>query len=189
MKKLFFVIVMFTVSLNITAQDQEAMMKAWTEYMTPGPMHKMFEKMAGDWKTVTTFTDPASGQETKSEGTAKFEMILGGRYVKSIHNGTMMGMPFEGLGIDAYDNKLGEFISVWIDNMGTGLIQMKGKFDESTKTLSFKGTGVDPMTGKEMPYRSVTKIIDADHHLFEMYGSAPDGSEYKMFEMTYTRIK
>src|SRR4030042_2280408 len=94
----------FFIVSNSYAQEgnEQEMMKKWQEYMTPGPVHQQFTKMAGNWKaTVTTYM---GGQESKSDATAFFEMILGGRYMKSTFKGNMMGMPFEGMGLDAYDN-------------------------------------------------------------------------------------
>ncbi|MGK9369171.1 DUF1579 domain-containing protein [Melioribacter sp. Ez-97] len=169
-------------------QDDPAAMEAWMKYMTPGPMHEMLSKMAGDWKTVMTMKGQG-GQEMKSEGTAKFEMIMGGRYLKSTFKSDMMGMPMEGMGIDAYDNAKKEFVSVWIDNMGTGVTVLKGNLDQDTKTLTYYGTTVDPASGEDSKIKSVTKIIDENNHKFEMYSVMPDGSEVLMFEMDYTRIK
>lgn len=189
MKKIFSVMFFCLIFVGANAQDQQDPMKAWMDYATPGPMHKMFEKMSGNWKTVMTMTDQASGQEMKSEGSAVFEMILGGRYMKSVHKSTMMGMPFEGMGLDAYDNKTGEFISMWVDNMGTGLMVMKGKFDEPAKTFHYTGAMVDPVAGGETKVRSVLKVVDENNSVFEMFTLAPDGNEYKMFTMTYQRAQ
>lgn len=186
MKK-FLSAILILCSVSLYAQDQLEAMKAWTEYMTPGPMHQMMAKMVGNWKTVTTFSDPASGNELKSEGKATFELILGGRYMKSVHSGEMMGMPFEGLGLDAYDNGNKEFVSIWIDNMGTGIIVMKGKLDEKSGSLVFTGEGYDATIGKNMKYRSVSKWIDDNKTVFEMYGEV-NGKEEKMFTMEYTRL-
>ena len=186
MKKMLLASFFLLLGVNLQAQDQQDQMKAWMEYMTPGPMHQMMAKMAGDWKTVTTFTDPATGNETKSEGSANFEIILGGRYMKSVHGGEMMGMPFEGFGIDAYDNGTKEFVSIWIDNMGTGMIMMKGTYDEKTNSLSFTGEGYDPSVGKKMRYRSVSKWINDDKTVFDMFGEV-NGQEMKMFTMEYLR--
>ena len=91
--------------------DQAEMMKKWQEYMTPGPAQQSLAKMAGAWKAEVTIFD-SSGKEMKSDGTADYEMILGGRYLKSNFKGTMMGMPMEGMGLDAYDNATKEYISV-----------------------------------------------------------------------------
>ena len=186
MKKMLLASFFLLLGVNLQAQDQQDQMKAWMEYMTPGPMHQMMAKMAGEWNTVTTFVDPESGNEMKSEGVATFELILGGRYMKSVHTGEMMGMPFEGFGIDAYDNGTKEFVSIWIDNMGTGMIMMKGKYDEKTNSSSFWGEGYEPSSGKMMKYRSVSKWIDDNKTVFEMFGEM-DGQEMKMLTMEYIR--
>lgn len=100
----------------------------------------------------------------------------------------MMGMPFEGKGLDAYDNVTKEFVSVWIDNMGTGVTVMKGNYDEKTKTFNYIGESIDPMTGQLVKYRSVTKHENNDKIVFEMYTNQ-GGQEAKMFTMIYTRKK
>jgi hypothetical protein len=187
MKK-FLAALMIFCGINLYAQDQVEAMKKWTEYMTPGPMHQLIAKMEGNWKTVMTFTDPESGNEMKSEGKASFQLILGGRYMKSSYTGEMMGMPFEGFGLDAYDNGNKQFVSIWADNMGTGIMVMKGKLDEKSGTVVFSGEGYDPSIGKNMKYRSVSKWINDDKTTFEMYGEV-NGKEELMFTMEYTREK
>lgn len=179
--------IFFLTSSNFAQQgDQAEMMKKWQEYMTPGPVHQQFAKMAGDWKaTVTNFMD---GQEAKSEATAKYEMILGGRYLKSYITGNMMGMPFEGVGLDAFDNATKEYISVWIDNFGTGVLNMKGKMDDKTGDIVYTGTMVDPMTGKDQTTKTVMKQIDNDHQQMVMY-MIGGGKEVKNMQIDYARVK
>jgi len=167
--------------------DQQEMMKKWDEYMTPGPAHQEFAKMAGNWKATVTNYDP-SGQTMKSDGSAAFEMVLGGRYMKLTFKSSMMGMPLEGLGYDAYDNATKEYISIWMDTFGTGLIYLKGKMDEKTKSIIYSGTSVDPMSGKEMQVKTVMKKIDENHCLMEMY-MIEEGKEIKNMEIDYTRVK
>ncbi|MEW6194863.1 MAG: DUF1579 domain-containing protein [Bacteroidota bacterium] len=186
MKKLLTVVFMCLMFVSLQAQDQDAMQK-WMESIQPGPMHQMMSKMVGKWKAVMVMVDPGSGQEMKSEGTATYEAILGGRYIKSSFSSTMMGMPFDGMGIDAYDNIAKEFVSIWIDNMGTGIMVMKGQYDEQTKTVNLSGDSIDPMSGQPMKYRSTAKWLDDNTTVFEMY-STMNGQEMKMFTMTYTRI-
>ena len=38
-----------------------------------------------------------------------------------------------------------------------------------------------------MKWRSVTKIVNDNTHVFEMYATAKKGKEEKMMEITYTR--
>ena len=179
--------IFFSTSANFAQQgDQAEMMKKWQEYMTPGLVHQQFAKMAGNWKaTVTNFMD---GQEAKSEATAKYEMILGGRYLKSYITGNMMGMPFEGVGLDAFDNAAKEYISVWIDNFGTGVLNLKGKMDDKTGDIVYTGTMVDPMTGKNQTTKTVMKQIDDDHQQMVMY-MIDGGKEVKNMQIDYARVK
>ena len=45
---------------------------------------------------------------------------------------------------------------------------------------------VDPMTGKDSPFREVFKVIDQKKMLMEMYWEM-DGKEFLGLELTYTR--
>lgn len=106
--------------------------------------------------------------------------------MKTTHTGTFMGMPFEGFSIEAYDNAMHEFSSIWVDNFGTGMMYMKGKYDEASKTLTYTGTSVDPMQKKEIGVKEVFKVIDDNNFTMEMYMT--DGSkEVKTMEINYTR--
>jgi hypothetical protein len=173
---------------NLFSQDEDmaAQQQAWMDYMTPGPMHEMMAKTAGDWKTTIKFWMDPAGEPMVTEGTSKAEMILGGRYLKETSNSTVMGMPMEGMSITGYDNFTKEFTSIWIDNMGTGTTVAKGTYDKETKTITLHGSMVDPMTGKDTKYRQVLNIIDDNHHTFEMFVDH-DGQEVKNMEVDYTR--
>src|SRR3970282_1261509 len=169
-------------SFQSLAQDGEQMdpqMQAWMEYMTPGEMHKMLQKSDGTWHTKITMWMAAGTEAMMSEGTTMNEMILGGRYQKSTHKGEMMDMPFEGMNLLAFDNATEQFYSVWIDNMGTGMMLAKGKFDEASKKVDMKGTFVDPMDGKEKPFRQTFEIVDETNHLFDMFMNDESGNEFK----------
>lgn len=180
-------LILFSASSSFAQQeDQAEMMKKWQEYMTPGPVHQQFAKMAGNWTAIVT--QSMGGQESKSEGTATYEMVLGGRYLHSSFKGTVMGMPLEGMGLDAYDNATKEYISLWVDNMGTGVMYMKGKMDDETKLITYWGSMVDPMTGKDQKVKTVMKEIDEDHVNFEMY-TVENGQETKSMQIDYTRVK
>ena len=177
-------------SFQSLAQDGEQMdaeMQAWMEYMTPGEMHKMLQKSDGTWHTKITMWMAPGTEAMMSEGTTMNEMILGGRYQKSTHKGEMMDMPFEGMNLLAFDNATEQFYSVWIDNMGTGMMLAKGKFDEASKKVDMKGTFVDPMDGKEKPFRQTFEIVDETNHLFDMFMNDESGNEFKCMHIEYTR--
>ncbi len=168
------------------AQDQE-MMKKWQEYMTPGDMQKMLAKCTGIWKSKTTFWMTPGSEAQTSEATSTGEMILGGRYLMTKVSGNMWGMPFEGISIEGYDNAAKVFMSTWIDNMGTGIMYMTGKWDEANKQINYSGKMVDPMTSNWIDIREVVSFNTDGTTKMEMYCPGPDGKEFKNMELTSTK--
>jgi len=171
-----------------SAADQKAMMDAWMKYATPGEMHKKMAAMEGSWTVkVSQWMAPGAPAE-ESTGTAEFKMILGGRYLSQTFAGTMMGQPFNGFGVSGYDNAKKATQSVWMDTVGTGILEMAGTWS-ADGTLTETGSMDDFMTGKPMSFKAVTHMTDNDHMHFEMWGSAPDGKMFKNLEIAYTRSK
>ncbi|OAD92089.1 hypothetical protein A7A78_09180 [Aequorivita soesokkakensis] len=167
--------------------DSVAMQKAWEAYMTPGEPHKRMAAEEGKWNDELTFWMGPDAPPEKATATEEVKMIMGGRYQVSTTTGEMMGMPFEGRGTLAYDNATNEYISTWIDNMGTGLSVMRGKYDEASKSTTLTGTMVDPMTGKEKQMKQVYTIIDDNTRKMEMFETAQGGGEYKNMEIVMKR--
>lgn len=174
---------------NTPMPDSATMMKNWQEYMTPGDMHKMMAKWDGEWTGEVTMWMYPGAPEQKSTSTAMNKMILDGRYQQSTHSGTMMDMPFNGVSTVGYDNHRKEFVSTWIDNMGSGMMVMKGPWDEATKTINLKGKVVDAGTKQDTDVRETFKIIDDNTQEMEMFMMMPDGKEFKTMNIKYTRKK
>jgi hypothetical protein len=169
--------------------DSATMMKNWQEYMTPGTVHKMMAKWDGTWNGEVTMWMYPGAPEQKSKSTAVNKMVMNGLYQESNHSGDMMGMPFSGKSIVAYDIHRNEFISTWIDNMGSGIMIMKGSWDEATKTINLKGRMVDPGTKQDTDVREIFKINDDNSQEMEMFVTTPEGKEFKTMNIKYTRRK
>ena len=167
-----------------------AMMAQWAKYATPGPHHQEMAKMVGKWTaTVKTWMAPGT-PPMESQGMGEFTMVLGGRYLIQDFKSQMMGQPFEGMGISAYDNFRGRYVDVWVDNMSTGMMISYGTADSTGKVFTYKGKMDDVMSGKkDVPIRTVMRIIDNDTQMMEMYGPDQTGKEYKTMEMVYKRQK
>jgi hypothetical protein len=170
-------------SMGMTEEQQEAMMKA----MSPGEMHKGLAKMAGDWTFTNTFWMAPGQPPTESTGTMHAETILGGRYVQSVWKGNMMGQEFEGRGTDGYDNVSKQFVSSWVDNMGTGIMVSTGTCEDGGKKCTTIGSFSDPMTGGPSTMRSVITWVDDNTFKNEMYGKDPSGKEFKSMEIVAKR--
>ena len=169
--------------------DSATMMKNWQAYSTPGDMHKMMASWNGTWSGDITMWEKPGAPPSKSTGTAVNKMIFGGRYMESTHSGNMMGMPFEGHAMLAYDNAKKIFQNTWIDNMGSGIMMMSGPWDAATKSMTLTGKGMDPGTLSERDYKEKFTVIDDNTQLMEMFTAGPDGKEMKMMEIKSTRKK
>jgi Protein of unknown function (DUF1579) len=173
------------ISARLSAQSQEEM-KAYTAYMTPGPIQEMMAKSVGSWTGTVSMWPKEGVPPMTSALEITNEMILGGRFLKGTNKGTMYGMPFEGIGITGYDNAKQIFANSWIDNMGTGIIFMEGSWDAAANSINFSGKSTDPLTKKDIPTREVLKFVDDNHQVFEMYITV-NGKEFKYLEIKYLR--
>lgn len=190
MKKLVWSCLALLIAVPCVAEDTmdpKAMMEMMAKAAAPGPEHARFKKMEGKWNQVVKWTmDPSQpAQETKS--TAVIKTLMDGRYCQELTSGQMMNMPFNGLGITGYDKIQKKYVSIWIDNMGTGIMKSEGTASADGKTIEWQGESSDPMTGGVSKMRMVTTFIDDDHHSFEMFGVMPDGKEMKMMTIDYSR--
>lgn len=166
--------------------DEKAMMELWKQAATPGEPHKLFATLAGSWTTTTKEWMAPGKPPTESTGTAEMKMLLDGRFLYQEYNGQMMGQPFNGIGIDGYDNIRKKYVTAWMDSMGTGIFIMEGTASPDGKTITLKGSHPEP-GGGHMSHRAIWKLIDADHQTFDMYGAHHGQKETKMMEITYQR--
>jgi len=169
------------------AQSDEDM-KAMMAYSTPGDIHKMMAKSVGAWSAnIIMWMQPGAKPDT-STGESKNEMILGGRYLKATNTSNFMGMPFEGISITGYDNAKKIFVNNWIDNMGTGMMNLTGAWNASSNSIIFTGTMCDPVSSKDIPVRQVLKFNDDNHQTMEMYAKmGAGGQEFKTMEIKFVR--
>ena len=176
-------------SIPETIPDSAAVAKAWTDYATPSKAHEMLAKDTGTWDAEMTFWMPESPEPQKATSVANYKMILNGKYQEGVFKGDMWGMPFEGRGTTAYDNASKQFITTWIDNMGTGMLVSRGQYDETSKTITFSGAMVDPVTGKEKKVKEIITYIDDNTQKMEMFDIDANGKEFKNMEINSKRRK
>ena len=168
--------------------EHDAMMAEMMKYANPGAEHKALEPLVGTWKSSTKMW-MGQAEPQVSEGTCERSWIMGGRFLMAKHTGNMMGQPFEGMEILGYDMRFGQYVSTWIDNMGTSVaVTTSGVMDPATKTLTLNMPMFDPATKAMLPYKNSTKIVDNDKHVFTITGTR-GGKETTELEVTYTRVK
>jgi hypothetical protein len=172
------------------------MMAMMMELAKPGENHKILASLVGQWNyKVKYWMNPDPGASpSESSGTSLVRSVMDGRYVISEHsgkfqvpgpNGTMQDAPFMGMEITGYDNVKKRFVSSWIDNFGTGILNSMGDFDPAAKTLTYMAE-YEPAPGMKTKMRQVITMTDSDHHTmlyYEMRGS----KEVKTMEINYAR--
>ena len=169
---------------------QAEMMKAWQDFATPGPEHTWMNNHAGTWvcDSVAQWMDPAQ-PPTYSKATDVVTVAMNGLYQMSDFSSNMMGMEMKGHGMMGFDKMKKKFVLSWIDNLGSGIVQMEGSYDVATKTLNMSGKQSDPGLKKETDMRQVLTFHSDDSYTMTMYGAGHDGKEAKFMEGTFKRIK
>lgn len=169
--------------------EMQAMMAAWQKAMTPGEQHaRLAEHFEGEWNVTTKVWMEPGAEPMVSTGTSSNKMILGGRQLQMEFSGTMMGMPFMGIGYTGYDNTSGQYTGTWTDNMSTATMRSTGSYDAETDTYTFTTEMLDPMTGAMVPVREVIRVADGDHHTMEMFETR-DGAEQRTMLIEYSRAE
>jgi len=161
-------------------------MEAWARAMTPGEAHAGLAEMAGEWHYTVTLWEDSKSEPSVVSGVSLKTMIMGGRFLREELAGEFMGQPFTGYGLTGYDNVTGEYVAIWLDNMGTGIHFYTGEQGRNGER-TYLSTVHDPISGKAIATRSVGRTIDRDNHNFESYMTLPDGTEFLHMQADYTR--
>jgi len=173
--------------------DEKAMaetMAKWEKFATPGPQHARFKKMIGKWQTSTQAWMAPGAPPMESKGLAEFTVQMGGRFLIQTYKSEFMGKPFEGMGIEGYDNFKKKYSSYWIDNMGTASMIQTGTCSDDGATCTYFGRMDEPtMDETDKTVKSTIQAKNEDSFLWSMYDFLPGGQEIKIMEINYTRVK
>jgi hypothetical protein len=169
------------------APSQEEMQKMMAEMekaAAPGPEHKALLESVGNWTAASKMYMDPSKPPMEAQGTEEVKPALGGRFIQMHFSGQMMGKPFEGMGLEGYDNMKKKYVMTWADSMGTVIIYAEGTGDAKQRTF----TGEEPMpNGQKRAFKWVMKTESKDKHTMEMWAPGMDGKETKEMEIVYTR--
>jgi hypothetical protein len=162
------------------AQDQAGASK-------PTEQHKLLEHEVGTWDANVKIWGEPGAEPLESKATEKNELLPGGLWIISRFEGEMAGMKFSGVGTTGYDPIEKKYVATWIDSMSPHMMIMKGEYDPATKTTTLTGDSRDPMTGKMVSTKEISRHIDENSRTFEMYVPDKDGKMFKVMEIQYKR--
>lgn len=170
--------------------EQAAMMAEWAKLAAPGEGHKHLDYFVGKWKTKTKmYMDGSGSKAMESDGTSNMKWVLGGRFLMDEHHGSMMGQPYDGIGMTGFDNFRNMYVMTWASNQQTNLLTMTGMRHPETGVFTYYGEMDEPalkVVGRTVKY--VTRIVDKDHYAFEII-DLHAGDNYKVIEIAYERMK
>ena len=170
---------------GLTGEELAVRMEA---YMTPGAAQAQLMERVGTWTVLSSMWAEPGGEPMLTEGHAVFEPVMDGRYLREKLSSTAMGMPFLGEGLSGFDNATDQYVTVWVDSMGTGLVFATGSGDTDGHVIQLEGTMTDPIHGGTLHARFVTTRISIDEYRFEIWMKATKKQlEWKSMESTYTR--
>lgn len=185
---------------SVASQDDHSKMQlppGWTEADMakctaagiPGKMHEHLAKGVGVWHGEETMWMGPGMEPMKSQCTSTITSMMGGRFTKCEVTGEMEGMgPFNGLSICGYDNVTQDFVGMWIDNMGTMMMNSTGDLSSDGKTMTWTYHYTCPITNKPDTMRQVERMTGDNTMVMEMFANDPkSGKEYKMLHIDFTR--
>ncbi len=171
---------------DISEQQIQQAMADYMKLSQKSDGHKVLERFAGDWDVTQTMLMPGM-PETKAEATATNTLVLDGKYLKTDYSGSMMGQPFDGIGIMGYDNLRKQFFMFWCDSAGTSPYLSHGSLSQDGTTITLIGPMDEPMTGEiGKPAMWKTTWINEDSYMMEAF-EIVYGDPMPVIRFTYNR--
>ena len=171
-----------------SAEEQAKMMEIFAKYVQPSEEHKQFADAVGSWNYTSKWWMTPDADPMSDAGTMQAELAHDGHYLIEQVKGTTMGMPFSGTALSGYDRYNEEYFTVWVDNMGTGFMVMKGQ--KTGDTITYEGTYDDFWAGQDDKWMKMTVTENnPNQNTIAMYSQDENGKEFKTMEMVYTRAK
>jgi hypothetical protein len=149
--------------------------------------HKLLEKYVGAWDAEVALP-AAPGQPPVKSPAKSIARLIGGIWLLTDFESSMMGAPFNGHEVLGYDTKSKHYVATWVDSMSTGFSIGELDFDAKSKTLAGNVNGRDE-TETPITWRQADVWKDDDSREWTMYRKGPDGKEIVALQITYKRHK
>lgn len=163
-----------------------AFIEAMTAAGALGPEHEMLAARAGTYDVEGAYWMAPGGEATPMTATARIAPLFDGRFTVESFSSEMMGMPYEGLLHQGFDNVTERYWSIWVDSMNTSAWVSYGT-EIAPGVIEYHGTNRDVFTPDGRPSR-MTVTDDGDgSHTMRMYDFREGTDEYVVMELVYSR--
>ena len=186
----FAVAVLFPSSAPAQEGDSAPEAEALAAYLVaanPGEEHERLASLEGEWTVSGRFWSEPGAEPITATHESRMRMALGKRYLIEDLVGDFWGEEFRGIGITAFDNIEEQYIATWVDNMSTGILVLRGRYDPALDAVVMTGEYTDPVTRRAKSLRSVEQIREDGTRTYEHWELMDDGTEFKVMELVYRR--
>lgn len=153
-----------------------------------GAEHEWMAPLVGTFHgTMSLFAEPGA-EPMQSEGVMVNRWFLGGRWLRQDWSSDFMGQPLQGFGLFGYDTLQKRYQGFWVDTMGTFMAPITNGQAVDARTVETYGESWDPSSGHVVQRRDVVRIIDRNHHTFDMYQTHPGQDEIQILHVEYSRM-
>lgn len=154
------------------------------EMPTPSPEMDFLKKDVGAWDCTVKFWEDPNAAPLIDKATETNRM-LGGFWLLADFQGKVGGLEFAGHGTYGYDAEKKQYVGTWMDSLTPFAMQMTGKVDKATETITYTGQGPG-MDGKLRTHTLATCYKDGKR-VMTMHVESEDGTKNKVMEITYTK--
>jgi hypothetical protein len=154
----------------------------------PGLEHRQLARLAGEYTTVSKFRLKPDDAPMESKGTARLTSVLDGRFLLEENTGTQFGQPYKGLRLVGYNNATKQYEASWTYSLSNGMMTLTGTGKDEGKVIEWTAHFMNEKGAKQSLY-VITRQLDVDHFVVELFGKTPEGEKGPAVETTYTRKK
>ncbi len=171
-RNLVSVAALLLLAVAVMAADTTKTQQPQMPPMGPPPQMKDVMFLIGTWDVTTKFTMGDTTKWEVSTGTCKWESVADGCALFNTMEGTMMNMPFKGIGTTSFNRETGKWQMTWLDNMSAFISLYTGDFKDGKLVTS----GEDLYQGQKMITR-VTMHDITPTKFEEMFEMSTDGGK------------
>jgi hypothetical protein len=153
-----------------------------------GPEHKELARLAGEYTTESKFRANPDDEPMVSKGTAKIKSVLDGRFLLEEDTGSLFGQAFKGLRLIGYNSATKRYEASWTYSRSNAIMTMTGASKGKGKPIEWKASYTDEKGQKKTLY-VITRLMDADKFVAELFDKTADGKKGTTVETTYMRKK
>lgn len=169
------------------SQEERQKKAANIESRMMGPMHHMLVQWSGHWREEVKIFTGDKNETTSTRWERDGNMMMGGKFLNMHVMGIMANEAYEANATIGYDNVKRKFVKTWYDNFGSSILVLEGDYDEKTKSITYEGSTLDPLTRVPVKIRQVQKNPDPTTQTLEVFTLDKEGKEIKTMEINSAR--